>query len=556
VPILIGRGNGLVRKLAERRDVSLEGLRPGQGLIAAVRSPLGGGDGLVIVGGDDKGTLAAANVVAARLPRMWNMTGVTVTGVTEQVTRFLRSKGVDARQAVITSMVVDSDRRGIANVHVRATVAANDAARAVRALEELERAHRRGLEPQTLNFAEIAQTSIELWTERGAAAKADVARAGLNARSLTPPIDPNELATDSPGERGRPAEEAAGARPGKSFDLSNPYSIAGWYGDAYSDLIPDRTETSIIIGKAADALGAAHIAARLGLRSRIYVAGGLPDSTLQAIRDEGAEVVDTAGVERRYGIPPELVPDFIALRGDPSDGIPGARGIGEKTAAALLERYGSLEAALDGALAETSPRVRTALLDAGDELRTYKEVATLRDVDVELPPDRELDRAGARAGWLRPSPGGSPREGHRRGALARRRPDQGTGREDRAGGHHRRTCRAVPGVSHGGPLFLPAQALGEPRAHEDLHGRNRRRRLRHPRGRIRDPEQGRRSGLERPRLRLGRRPGRRGRPRWGGGQSPQGALDGHLRRRRHPRHRRHRFAWERCFPRLRSDVRA
>src|SRR5262245_11987234 len=45
---------------------------------------------------------------------------------------------------------------------------------------------------------------------------------------------------------------------------------------------------------------------------------------------QGAEVVDPDDVKRRYGVGPELVPDFIALRGDPSDGIPGAKGIGEK----------------------------------------------------------------------------------------------------------------------------------------------------------------------------------------------------------------------------------
>jgi 5'-3' exonuclease len=111
----------------------------------------------------------------------------------------------------------------------------------------------------------------------------------------------------------------------------------------------------------------------------------------------GAEVIDPAEVKRRYGVPPGLVPDFIALRGDPSDGIPGAKGIGEKGAADLLKRHGSLEAALEGALRETKPRVRTALTSQRDELVRFKEIATLRDVDVELPPDRELDRAGAAA---------------------------------------------------------------------------------------------------------------------------------------------------------------
>ena len=63
----------------------------------------------------------------------------------------------------------------------------------------------------------------------------------------------------------------------------------------------------------------------------------------------GAEIVDEAEVVKRYGVPAALVPDFIALRGDPSDGIPGARGIGQKTAAALLRQHGSLEAVIAAA---------------------------------------------------------------------------------------------------------------------------------------------------------------------------------------------------------------
>lgn len=112
---------------------------------------------------------------------------------------------------------------------------------------------------------------------------------------------------------------------------------------------------------------------------------------------QGAELVDAAEVKRRYGVPPELVPDFIALRGDPSDGIPGAKGIGEKTAAELLSRHGSLEAALERAVRETKPSVRAALTTQADELRAFKEIATLRAVDVELPPDRPTDYGGAAA---------------------------------------------------------------------------------------------------------------------------------------------------------------
>jgi 5'-3' exonuclease len=112
---------------------------------------------------------------------------------------------------------------------------------------------------------------------------------------------------------------------------------------------------------------------------------------------QGAELVDAADVKRRYGIPPELVPDFIALRGDPSDGIPGAKGIGEKGAAELLQRHGSLEAAIENGVRETKKTVRAALCTQGDELRAFKEIATLRDPDVDLPDDGPTDYSGAAA---------------------------------------------------------------------------------------------------------------------------------------------------------------
>ena len=117
---------------------------------------------------------------------------------------------------------------------------------------------------------------------------------------------------------------------------------------------------------------------------------------------KGPEEVDEREVRRRYGVPPALVPDFIALRGDPADGIPGAKGVGEKTAAELLTRRGSLEAALEGALGESSRRVRAALYESRDEILAFKEIATLRDAGVERPPDRETDWVGgARAARAR-----------------------------------------------------------------------------------------------------------------------------------------------------------
>jgi 5'-3' exonuclease len=114
----------------------------------------------------------------------------------------------------------------------------------------------------------------------------------------------------------------------------------------------------------------------------------------------GFEQIDAAEVERRYGVAPALVPDFIALRGDPSDGLPGAPGVGEKTAADLLRRHGSLDSLLaevaDGDAGER-PRIATALREHADALRAYRQIALLRPVEVSRPADRETDFAGGAA---------------------------------------------------------------------------------------------------------------------------------------------------------------
>ena len=110
---------------------------------------------------------------------------------------------------------------------------------------------------------------------------------------------------------------------------------------------------------------------------------------------KGAEEVGPEEVRERYGIGPELVPDFIALRGDPSDGLPGAKGVGPKTAAELLRKHGSLEAILDSAIREQRPKLRAALIEGREDLLAFKDIATLRDAGVE-PPARRADRLGRR----------------------------------------------------------------------------------------------------------------------------------------------------------------
>jgi 5'-3' exonuclease len=120
------------------------------------------------------------------------------------------------------------------------------------------------------------------------------------------------------------------------------------------------------------------------------------------LRGRAAPVeIGPAQVRERYGVDPELVRDFIALRGDPSDGLPGAPGVGAKTAATLLRRFGSLEAVLAAAeepsaviAGDLSPRLAAALRENAEQLRVFKQVATLQRIDVTAPEDRATDFAG------------------------------------------------------------------------------------------------------------------------------------------------------------------
>jgi 5'-3' exonuclease len=105
-------------------------------------------------------------------------------------------------------------------------------------------------------------------------------------------------------------------------------------------------------------------------------------------------------VRERYGVDPAQVADFIALRGDPSDGLPGAPGIGAKTAAELLRAHHTLEGALAAAKSDTGmrPRIAKALLENEQLLLSFREIATLQRIEVEPAPDRATDfAAGARA---------------------------------------------------------------------------------------------------------------------------------------------------------------
>ncbi|MGH2922137.1 MAG: 5'-3' exonuclease H3TH domain-containing protein, partial [Gaiellaceae bacterium] len=93
-------------------------------------------------------------------------------------------------------------------------------------------------------------------------------------------------------------------------------------------------------------------------------------------------------VEARYGIKPEQVPDFIGLKGDTSDNIPGIPGIGDKTAGQLIAQYGSLDEVIEHA-EELSPARRKNVTEHAEQARQSKELATMRrDLDLECDPSQ------------------------------------------------------------------------------------------------------------------------------------------------------------------------
>ena len=245
-------------------------------------------------------------------------------------------------------------------------------------------------------------------------------------------------------------------------------------------------------------------------------------------------IYDSAAVEERYGIPPELVPDFIGLKGDTSDNIPGVPGIGDKTAAQLLQEYGDLEGVLRNIDKISGAKRKENLTENAELARISKQLATaIRDVPIELDLDallaREPDRARLREVF---------REFELRDPLRRLEEDwAGEGdaapeekqdtvtkvRSERRRAERPRRPGRRPGGAGRGPAASVRGARGRRRAgHAAGSGRpgpgapplRRGARV----GRTRDGGRGERAGGDR--RGVGRYPGRRARLEGGGGTRP------------------------------------
>src|SRR5947207_3171931 len=110
------------------------------------------------------------------------------------------------------------------------------------------------------------------------------------------------------------------------------------------------------------------------------------------------KIYDRQAVIDRYGIAPEVIPDFYGLKGDTSDNIPGVPGIGDKTASELIANYGSLEQVLVSVEQVSGPKRKQALVEHAEDARLSKRLATIqRDVEVDFDIAAEAVRAPDRS---------------------------------------------------------------------------------------------------------------------------------------------------------------
>jgi DNA polymerase-1 len=191
-------------------------------------------------------------------------------------------------------------------------------------------------------------------------------------------------------------------RPEMPDELAEQWADARAFFESFGWIVMDAgdLEADDLLGSLAEAETAAGGEALLftGDRDMFQCVGERVRVLFPRGGKDGPEDIGPDEVRGRYGIDPAQVPDFIALRGDPSDSLPGAKGIGEKTARDLLREHGDLEALLADAQRATTdlrPRVAQALRDQADELRVFRAIATLVPIEVERPADAPTDFARA-----------------------------------------------------------------------------------------------------------------------------------------------------------------
>ena len=165
----------------------------------------------------------------------------------------------------------------------------------------------------------------------------------------------------------------------------------------YRNVRLDGYEADDVIASLADRARAAGLACMIVTGDRDVFQLIDPDGLVQVMATSrgitDTKIYDHQAVIDRYGIPPELIPDFYGLKGDTSDNIPGVPGIGDKTASDLIQTYGSLEDVLGHIREIGGAKRKQNLLDHSEDARVSKRLATVqRDLEVGIDLGEEVAR--------------------------------------------------------------------------------------------------------------------------------------------------------------------
>ncbi len=170
----------------------------------------------------------------------------------------------------------------------------------------------------------------------------------------------------------------------------------------YRNVVVDGFEADDVIASIAEKARAEHVPVVVVTGDRDIFQLIDPESRVKVMAT-GRGITDTKlydhqAVVDRYGIPPELIPDFYGLKGDTSDNIPGVPGIGDKTASDLLQRFGDLETVLASIDEISGAKRKENLTNHADDARLSKQLATIRrDVPVDVDPVAEVGAAPDRS---------------------------------------------------------------------------------------------------------------------------------------------------------------
>jgi len=245
-PIAVGR-SGLARAGLPLEAVGAATLAPGQGVVATLR--VGERDGLAVVGADGPGTRAAADVLAGRLPHVWEPKGATLAEVADGVRQYLAAAEIEVQAVSVPAVYVTAGGDALDRLEVEVELASSTALAAARtSLARLARARAGG-------EADVDQTPVSTPGAR-------LIRVRLSAAGAT------QAAVDVP-RAAAPEAGPLGRRPGgakASLDLSTLYQNEGLLGDSDNNLIPDRVE-AVISATGDGTARVVDLAARLGLES-------------------------------------------------------------------------------------------------------------------------------------------------------------------------------------------------------------------------------------------------------------------------------------------------